>query len=213
MIRARAGDYDDDDDGGPRPLRRFSGGEQDLANLCLRLALSRTLAERQTADPRLIILDEVFGSQDVDRRQLLLEHLRELERVFSQVFIVSHFDDVADACDVQVEASGRASSARRNWSAENDKSPPASRLTGPLRTLALARLALAPARCALWPRPSMRGSSTLTAAPSRRRVRRELRSCGILPMGLLDSRTATPFYPLYRPLGRFHYRCRASRGS
>lgn len=91
------------DDGEPRPLRRFSGGEQDLANLCLRLALSRTLAERQTADPRLIILDEVFGSQDVDRRRLLLEHLRELERVFSQVFIVSHFDDVADACDLQVE--------------------------------------------------------------------------------------------------------------
>lgn len=102
------------DDGGPRPLRRFSGGEQDLANLCLRLALSRTLAERQTADPRLIILDEVFGSQDVDRRQLLLEHLRELERVFSQVFIVSHFDDVADACDVQVEVrrKGKLSTAQ-----------------------------------------------------------------------------------------------------
>jgi exonuclease SbcC len=102
------------DDGEPRPLRRFSGGEQDLANLCLRLALSRTLAERQSADPRLIILDEVFGSQDVDRRQLLLEHLRELERVFSQVFIVSHFDDVADACDVQVEVrrKGKLSTAQ-----------------------------------------------------------------------------------------------------
>jgi hypothetical protein len=29
------------------PLRRFSGGEQDLASLCLRLALSRTLAEQR----------------------------------------------------------------------------------------------------------------------------------------------------------------------
>lgn len=91
------------DDGQAQPVKRFSGGEQDLAHLCLRLALSRTFASQRGADPGLIILDEVFGSQDADRRQALLEHLRELETVFSQVFIVSHFDDVADACDIQVQ--------------------------------------------------------------------------------------------------------------
>jgi DNA repair protein SbcC/Rad50 len=91
------------DDGQAQPLKRFSGGEQDLAHLCLRLALSRTFSSQRGADPGLIILDEVFGSQDMDRRQALLEHFRELETVFSQVFIVSHFDDVANACDIQVQ--------------------------------------------------------------------------------------------------------------
>ncbi|MDQ3933025.1 MAG: SMC family ATPase [Actinomycetota bacterium] len=95
------------DDGQPRPLKRFSGGEQDLANLCLRLALSRTFANQRTIAPGLIILDEVFGSQDLDRRRALLEHFRELNKVFSQVFIVSHFDDVADACDIQIQVQRR----------------------------------------------------------------------------------------------------------
>lgn len=101
------------DDGQAQPLKRFSGGEQDLAHLCLRLALSRTFASQRGADPGLIILDEVFGSQDVDRRQALLEHFRELETVFGQVFIVSHFDDVANACDIQVQVtrSGKISRA------------------------------------------------------------------------------------------------------
>ena len=101
------------DDGQAQPLKRFSGGEQDLAHLCLRLALSRTFASQRGADRGLIILDEVFGSQDVDRRQGLLEHFRELETVFGQVFIVSHFDDIANACDIQVQVtrSGRISRA------------------------------------------------------------------------------------------------------
>lgn len=91
------------DAGEHRPLERFSGGEQDLAHLCLRLALSRTFATSRGADPGLIILDEVFGSQDLQRRAALLEHLRQLEDEFDQVFVISHFDDVAAACDVQFE--------------------------------------------------------------------------------------------------------------
>ncbi len=93
------------DDGVHHRLERFSGGEQDLANLCLRLALSRTFARQQGIDAGLIILDEVFGSQDLDRRTALLNQLRELDREFSQVFIVSHFDDVVAGCDLEIEVS------------------------------------------------------------------------------------------------------------
>ncbi len=99
-------------DGDHRPLKRFSGGEQDLANLCLRLALSRTLARQRGTDAGLIILDEVFGSQDLDRRRVLLEQLRELDREFRQVFIVSHFDDVVAVCDVQVDVERLAGVSR-----------------------------------------------------------------------------------------------------
>jgi exonuclease SbcC len=91
------------DAGEHQPLDRFSGGEQDMAHLCLRLALSRTFAASRGTDPGLIILDEVFGSQDLDRRSTLLEHLGRLEKEFEQVFVISHFDDVAAAADVQFE--------------------------------------------------------------------------------------------------------------
>ncbi len=51
-------------DGGERyPLSRFSGGEGDLANLSLRLAISRVLADRSGNDINFLILDEIFGSQ------------------------------------------------------------------------------------------------------------------------------------------------------
>lgn len=101
------------DDGGFHPLRRFSGGEQDLANLCLRIALSRSVSRQRGTEAGFIILDEVFGSQDLDRREQLIEQLKELRNDFRQVFVVSHFDDVVEECDLQidVERSGAISTA------------------------------------------------------------------------------------------------------
>jgi DNA repair protein SbcC/Rad50 len=83
-------------------LERFSGGEQDLANLCMRLALSKLLARRNGMEARFVVLDEVFGSQDADRRRALIEALRELDQEFAQILIVSHFDDFMEHCDLRV---------------------------------------------------------------------------------------------------------------
>jgi exonuclease SbcC len=90
------------DMGTAHDLERFSGGEQDLANLCMRIALSKVMARRSGMDARFIILDEVFGSQDPDRRAALVEALRELDQEFGQVLIVSHFDDFMDHCGLQI---------------------------------------------------------------------------------------------------------------
>jgi exonuclease SbcC len=90
------------DMGAMHDLERFSGGEQDLANLCMRVALSKVLARRSGMDARFIILDEVFGSQDPDRRAALVEALRELDQEFAQVLIVSHFDDFMEHCALQI---------------------------------------------------------------------------------------------------------------
>jgi exonuclease SbcC len=87
-------------------IKRFSGGEQDLAALCLRLALSRSLARQRGAEHGFVILDEVFGSQDSDRRRLLLEQLGELaENEFQQIFVISHTDDVIEHCRLHIEVS------------------------------------------------------------------------------------------------------------
>lgn len=86
------------------PLDRFSGGEQDLASLCLRLGLSRMLARSRGAETGFVLLDEVFGSQDLDRRRSLLEQLRVIaEREFRQVFVISHTDDVVGLCDLRID--------------------------------------------------------------------------------------------------------------
>jgi DNA repair protein SbcC/Rad50 len=97
------------DEGRLFPLRRFSGGEQDLAGLCLRLALSRTLARQRGAETGFILLDEVFGSQDLDRRRTLLEQLHAIaDSEFRQVFVISHTDDVVQHCDLTIDVSREA---------------------------------------------------------------------------------------------------------
>jgi exonuclease SbcC len=92
------------DDRAVHPLRRFSGGEQDLAALCLRLALSRTLARTRGAETGFVLLDEVFGSQDPERRRALLSQLRALaDAEFRQVFVISHTSSVTEHCDLHID--------------------------------------------------------------------------------------------------------------
>ena len=50
------------------PRRVISGGEEDVANLALRLAISQMIAERAGQPLSLLVLDEVFGSLDEERR-------------------------------------------------------------------------------------------------------------------------------------------------
>lgn len=85
-------------DGGVyHPIDRFSGGEKDLANLCLRLAISRVIAERAGSSGfNFIVLDEIFGSQDVGRRRNIFEALNGLGNRFKQMFLITHMEEVKD---------------------------------------------------------------------------------------------------------------------
>jgi len=75
-------------------IERFSGGEEDLANLCLRLAISEVITERAGGAFNFIILDEIFGSQDNIRRQNIMKALNGLSSKFHQIFLITHVDDV-----------------------------------------------------------------------------------------------------------------------
>jgi DNA repair protein SbcC/Rad50 len=82
------------------PLEEFSGGERDVIALCARLALSRIVGGRARRPVSFLVLDEVFGSLDRDRRAHLLETLERLSgtaEAFRQLFIISHVDDVRQA--------------------------------------------------------------------------------------------------------------------
>ena len=97
--------------------KRFSGGEQDLAALCLRLALARTLAHQRGIENSFVILDEVFGSQDVGRRRMLMDQLIELSRgEFEQIFVISHTEDIIDQCSLHIAVAREHGISKVSWS-------------------------------------------------------------------------------------------------
>ncbi|MDZ7314707.1 MAG: SMC family ATPase [candidate division KSB1 bacterium] len=86
------------------PIKRFSGGEEDLVNLCLRIAVSQVVAERVGGAPiNFIVLDEIFGSQDSERRNLILEALNRLSAQFRQIFIITHIETIRDMLPVLID--------------------------------------------------------------------------------------------------------------
>ena len=85
------------EDGVAKPV--ISGGEEDLANLVLRLAISQMIADRSGQPFSLLVLDEVFGSLDALRRDNVLELLHSLEDRFEQVILITHIESVREGVD------------------------------------------------------------------------------------------------------------------
>ncbi|HYK81666.1 MAG TPA: SMC family ATPase [Gemmatimonadales bacterium] len=85
------------ENGVPKPV--ISGGEEDLANLVLRLAISQMIAERAGQPLSLLVLDEIFGSLDEARRQHVVGLLRRLADRFPQVILITHIEQVREGLD------------------------------------------------------------------------------------------------------------------
>ena len=85
------------EDGRPKPV--LSGGEEDLANLVLRLAISQMIAERAGQSFSLLVLDEIFGSLDDTRRHNVVELLKRLQDRFEQVILITHIESVREGLD------------------------------------------------------------------------------------------------------------------
>ncbi len=89
--------------GEPKPV--ISGGEEDVANLALRLAISQMIADRAGQPLSLLVLDEIFGSLDDERRNAVVDLLRSLADRFPQVILITHIDTIREGFDrvVRVE--------------------------------------------------------------------------------------------------------------
>lgn len=100
------------EDGVPKPV--ISGGEEDLSNLVLRLAISQMIADRSGQNFSLLVLDEVFGSLDVARRQNVVDLLRRVGDRFEQVILITHIEGVKDELDhvVLVDYDDQAGTSR-----------------------------------------------------------------------------------------------------
>jgi len=87
-------------------LGELSGGEVDLVALSVRLALAQIVSERHgKGGAGFLILDECFGSQDPERRTLIMDSLRSLRHVYSQIFLISHVENIEDVADTVIEVS------------------------------------------------------------------------------------------------------------
>lgn len=73
-----------------RKLATISGSENDLACLCLRLAIATLRSTKLAGSLGFIILDEISGSFDNERTKQTLEGLLELRDVIPQIINITH---------------------------------------------------------------------------------------------------------------------------
>jgi DNA repair protein SbcC/Rad50 len=84
-------------------IERFSGSETDLANLALRVAISMHLSRVSNADVGMMVLDEVLGSLDVERKDLMVNAMGRLAGRFHQLFVITHSEQVKDQFPAAIE--------------------------------------------------------------------------------------------------------------
>ncbi|MGI8984121.1 MAG: SbcC/MukB-like Walker B domain-containing protein, partial [Acidimicrobiales bacterium] len=96
-------------------MGRFSGSETDLANLALRVAVSEHVRFQSGGAVGLLVLDEVFGPLDDDRKARMLLALERLRARFRQVLVVTHDTAIKEQLPNAIEVTklpGRRATAR-----------------------------------------------------------------------------------------------------
>lgn len=91
------------DGAGVRAYELFSGGEAFRVNFAIRLALSRVLAHRAGARLQTLVIDEGFGSQDVDGRQRLIETINLVQPDFAKILVITHLEELKDSFPARIE--------------------------------------------------------------------------------------------------------------
>lgn len=99
------------------PISRFSGGEIDLGNFCLRIAITKAISELSGLQTTLNFLafDEIFGSQDDDRRYEIMLALNFLQEQFKQIYIISHVETIKEYFPNILEVSLETDGSSTKW--------------------------------------------------------------------------------------------------
>ncbi len=102
------------DSAGSRNYEMYSGGEAFRVNFAIRLALSEVLAQRKGARLQTLVIDEGFGSQDIEGRQRLIEAINLVKHDFAKILVITHLDELKDAfpARIEVEKTERGSTLR-----------------------------------------------------------------------------------------------------
>ncbi len=102
------------DSAGTRAYEMYSGGEAFRVNFAIRLALSEILAQRKGARLQTLVIDEGFGSQDVQGRQRLIEAINLVKNDFAKILVITHLDELKDAFPnrIEIEKTDRGSTVK-----------------------------------------------------------------------------------------------------
>jgi DNA repair protein SbcC/Rad50 len=96
-------------------MDRLSGSEIDLANLALRVAISEHVRFQSGGSVGLLVLDEIFGPLDEDRKARMLLALERLRGRFRQILVVTHDQGIKEQLPNAIEVikqPGRRATAR-----------------------------------------------------------------------------------------------------
>ena len=91
------------DEMGERPYEMYSGGEAFRINFAIRLAISKLLTHRAGAKLQFLVIDEGFGSQDVQGRTRLVEAIDTIKNDFEKILIITHIEELKDEFPVRIE--------------------------------------------------------------------------------------------------------------
>lgn len=88
--------YTDDD---VRPVAMMSGGEQDIISLCIRIAIAEMILSTTGIHRQTIILDEIFGALDDERRASACHALQSLGQMIPRIVCITHIEEIKDLAD------------------------------------------------------------------------------------------------------------------
>jgi exonuclease SbcC len=91
------------DDLGTRNYELYSGGEAFRINFALRIALSKMLAQRAGTRLRTLVIDEGFGTQDMQGLERLVEVIKAIQGDFAKIIVITHLRDLKNAFETHIE--------------------------------------------------------------------------------------------------------------
>ncbi len=91
------------DELGGRDYDMYSGGEAFRVDFALRIALAKLLAERAGAALPTLIIDEGFGTQDLEGIDGLVEAINAIADEFRLILVVTHIDELKERFDRRIE--------------------------------------------------------------------------------------------------------------
>ncbi|MBN2239762.1 MAG: SMC family ATPase [Dehalococcoidales bacterium] len=91
------------DELGTRNYEMFSGGEAFRIDFAIRIALSKLLARRAGAPLPTLIIDEGFGTQDVNGLEKLKEAIISIQDDFKKILVVTHIEEFRDAFPTRID--------------------------------------------------------------------------------------------------------------
>ncbi len=91
------------DEIGTRDYELYSGGEAFRVNFAIRVAMSKILARRAGARLQTLVIDEGFGTQDVQGRERLVEAINAIQDDFEKIIVITHIDELKDVFPVRID--------------------------------------------------------------------------------------------------------------